>query len=155
MLSGMSAGYKNLYSGKEDKRGRFQWQTKPPEDLGKPAEDAESERWAIIVRNVKTYNDPKKVLQVHSVVIQSPLLKDLLSDVLSGYPGVTVGLKRLEFSGRFEPLIHRYQELRKAIAELKTNGETLTGDAKAADRIKHAELLQELLSNEFKVSIIP
>lgn len=50
---GMSAGFKNLYSGKEDKRGRFQWQTTIPEDLGKPAEDAESEKWAIIVRNVK------------------------------------------------------------------------------------------------------
>jgi len=50
---GMSSGYKHLYSGKEDKRGRFQWQTTIPGDLGKPVEDAESEKWAIIVRNVK------------------------------------------------------------------------------------------------------
>ncbi|KAI7629136.1 hypothetical protein KC322_g23244, partial [Hortaea werneckii] len=92
---GMSCGFKNLYSGKEDKHGRFQWQTTIPEDLGKPAEDAESEKWAIVVRNVKTYNDPKKVLSLHSILIQSPLLKDLLKDVLDGYPGVTVGLKRL------------------------------------------------------------
>ena len=28
---GMSVGLKNLYSGKEDKRGRFQWQTQIPE----------------------------------------------------------------------------------------------------------------------------
>lgn len=28
---GMSIGLKNLYSGKEDKRGRFQWQTEIPE----------------------------------------------------------------------------------------------------------------------------
>ena len=62
---GMSAGYKHLYvtsadmnfsrnstnecfvrySGKEDKRGRFQWQAEIPEDIGKPAEDAESEVW--------------------------------------------------------------------------------------------------------------
>lgn len=28
---GMSVGLKNLYSGKEDKRGRFQWQTEIPE----------------------------------------------------------------------------------------------------------------------------
>jgi hypothetical protein len=40
---GMSVGLKQLYSGKEDKRGRFQWQSEIPEDLGKPAEDAESE----------------------------------------------------------------------------------------------------------------
>ena len=99
--AGMSEGYKNLYSGKEDKRGRFQWQTTVPEDLGKPAEDAESEKWAIIKRNVKAYNDPKKVLSIHSVVIQSPLIKELLTEVLAGYPGVTVNLKRLEFSGRY------------------------------------------------------
>ncbi|KAK0255030.1 hypothetical protein LTR91_011465 [Friedmanniomyces endolithicus] len=148
---GMSVGYKNLYSGKEDKRGRFQWQTTIPEDLGKPAEDAESEKWAIIVRHVKTYHDPKKVLSVHSIVVQSPLLKELLKDVLAGYPGVTVGLKRLEFSGRFEPLIHRWPELVKSIKELRER--TDSDDAKADERLKHAELLQELLATEFKDSI--
>lgn len=144
---GMSVGLKNLYSGKEDKRGRFQWQTNMPEDLGKPAEDAESEKWAIIVRNVKVYNDPKKVLSLHSIVIQSPLLKDLLKEVLAGYPGVTVGLKRLEFSGRFEPLIHRFSDLKKAISKLKAEGET------SAEKRKHAELLHDLLAKEFKDSI--
>lgn len=152
-IAGMSVGYKNLYSGKEDKRGRFQWQTEIPEDLGKPAEDAESEKWAIIVRHVKTYNDPKKVLTVHSIVIQSPLLKDLLKEVLAGYPGVTVGLKRLEFSGRFEPLIHRWPELLAAIERLKEARGDAGADEKTDERIKHAELLQELLAKEFKDSI--
>ena len=145
---GMSAGLKHLYSGKEDKRGRFQWQTEMPEDLGKPAEDAESEKWAIIVRNVKVYNDPKKVLSLHSVLIQSPLLKDLLKEVLAGYPGVTVGLKRLEFSGRFEPLIHRWGDLQAAIVKLK-----LENESDSAERLEHAELLQTLLSEEFKDAI--
>ena len=52
-LVGMSVGLKHLYSGKEDKRGRFQWQTTIPEDVGKPAEDAETQKWALIIRNVK------------------------------------------------------------------------------------------------------
>lgn len=104
---GMNAGLKHLYSGKEDKRGRFQWQTKIPEDLGKPAEDADSLKWAILVRHVKVYGDPRRVLALHSIVVQSPLLKELLKEVLAGYPGVTTSLKRLEFSGNFEPLIHR------------------------------------------------
>lgn len=52
-LVGMSVGLKHLYSGKEDRRGRFQWQTTIPEDVGKPAEDAETQKWALIVRNVK------------------------------------------------------------------------------------------------------
>ncbi|KAK5123020.1 hypothetical protein LTR85_003586 [Meristemomyces frigidus] len=139
---GMSVGYKHLYSGKEDKRGRFQWQTTIPEDLGKPAEDAESEKFAIIVRNVKVYNDPKK----------SPLLKELLKEVLAGYPGVTVGLKRLEFSGRFEPLIHRWTEFNAAITKLK-QADSANADDKAPDRLKHAELLHDLLAKEFKDTI--
>ncbi|EMC99821.1 hypothetical protein BAUCODRAFT_30235 [Baudoinia panamericana UAMH 10762] len=150
---GMSVGLKHLYSGKEDKRGRFQWQTTLPEDLGKPAEDAESEKWAIIVRHVKVYNDPKKVLSLHSIVVQSPLLKDLLKDVLAGYPGVTVGLKRLELSGRFEPLIHRWPELEAAIDKLRQGKIPSSGDEQAGERLKHAELLHDLLEKEFKDTI--
>ncbi|KAK3705883.1 hypothetical protein LTR37_013036 [Vermiconidia calcicola] len=145
---GMSVGLKNLYSGKEDKRGRFQWQVNMPEDLGKPAEDAESEKWAIVVRNVKVYHDPKKVLSLHSILVQSPLLKDLLKEVLAGYPGVTVNLKRLEFSGRFEPLIHRWPELQAAIVRLGLEEET-----DSAEKLKHAHLLQDLLTKEFKDTI--
>jgi len=52
-LVGMSPGLKHLYSGKEDRRGRYQWQTTVPKDVGKPAEDAETARWALIVRHVK------------------------------------------------------------------------------------------------------
>lgn len=133
------------YSGKEDKRGRFQWQADIPEDLGKPAEDAESEKWAIIVRHVKVFNDPKKVLSLHSILIQSPLLKTLLKDILAGYPGVTAGLKRLEFSGRFEPLIHRWTELEKAIVRLGVQE-----DAESTSAQKHAQLLHDLLAEEFK-----
>ena len=144
----MSVGLKHLYSGKEDKRGRFQWQTQLPEDLGKPAEDAESEKWAIIVRNIKVYNDPKKVLSLHSIVVQSPLLKDLLKEILAGYPGVAVGLKRLEFSGRFEPLIHRWTEINAAIEQLK-----LEKDGDSGEKLQHAELLHDLLTKEFKETI--
>lgn len=97
---GMTVGYKQLYSGDEDKRGRFNWQTEAPKDLGKIAEDAESEKWAIIVRRARVYGDPKRVLMLHSIVVQSPFLKDVLKVVLKGYPGVTSSLKRLEFAGR-------------------------------------------------------
>ncbi|GAB7344609.1 hypothetical protein MBLNU457_3099t1 [Dothideomycetes sp. NU457] len=115
-LVGMSPGLKHLYSGKEDRRGRYQWQTTIPKDVGRPAEDAETAKWALII-----YNDPQKVLAMHSIVVQSPYLKDFLKRVLAGYPGVTVGLDRLEFSGRFEPLIHRWKELNAALDELKTD----------------------------------
>lgn len=63
---GMTLGFRNLYSGKEDKRGNYTWQSTPPTDLGKPAEDAETAKWAIIVRNKRVYGDPRKVLAIHS-----------------------------------------------------------------------------------------
>ncbi|KAJ4413852.1 hypothetical protein N0V82_008294 [Gnomoniopsis sp. IMI 355080] len=144
---GMAVGYKHLYSGEEDRKGRFIWQTEVPKDLGKPAEDAESERWAIIVRRVRVYNDPKKVLALHSIAIQSPYLKDILKDVLRGYPGVTASLKRLEFSGRCEPLLHRWPALRETIVGLEKQSDE--GDEEAGDRARHARLLDDLLSREF------
>lgn len=141
---GMKSGLKNLYSGKEDKKGRYQWQDTIPEDIGDPAESAETAKWALLVRNVKVYNDPRRVLAIHSIVVQSPLLKTLLASVLKNYPGVTVGLNRLEFTGKFEPLIHRWSELQDAINAL--------GDKTEDDRTtkEHADLLMDILIKEFK-----
>jgi hypothetical protein len=144
---GMKSGLKHLYSGKEDKRGRFQWQDTIPTDIGDPAENDETAKWALLVRNVKVYNDPQRVLSIHSIVVQSPLLKKLLAKVLKGYPGVTVGLNRLEFKGKFEPLIHRWAELQAAITQLGND----TEDQRTTK--EHAELLQEVLSKEFKSMI--
>ncbi|OAL45779.1 P-loop containing nucleoside triphosphate hydrolase protein [Pyrenochaeta sp. DS3sAY3a] len=144
---GMKSGLKHLYSGKEDKKGRFQWQDKIPEDIGDPAENDETAKWALLVRNVKVYNDPRRVLSIHSIVVQSPLLKKLLAGVLKNYPGVTVGLNRLEFSGKFEPLIHRWTELQAAISKI--------GDETEEQKTTklHAELLQDVLVKEFKSMI--
>ncbi|KAF2729930.1 P-loop containing nucleoside triphosphate hydrolase protein [Polyplosphaeria fusca] len=142
--AGMKTGLKQLYSGKEDKKGRYQWQDRIPEDIGDPAENAETAKWAIIVRNVKVYNDPRRVLAIHSIVVQSPLLKKLLAKALKGYPGVTVGLNRLEFTGKFEPLIHRWAGLQSAIAAVSDD----TDDGKLTKQ--HAELLQGILIDEFK-----
>ncbi|KAF2119614.1 P-loop containing nucleoside triphosphate hydrolase protein [Lophiotrema nucula] len=141
---GMKTGRKSLYSGKEDKKGRYQWQDTIPEDIGEAAENDKTAKWALLVRNVKVYNDPRKVMAIHSIVVQSPLLKKLLAGVLKNYPGVTVGLQRLEFSGKFEPLIHRWSELQSAISALGSDTED--------DRLTkaHADLLQEILIGEFK-----
>ena len=144
---GMKSAVKELYSGKEDRKGRYQWQDKIPEDIGKAVENDETAKWALLVRNIKVYNDPRRVLSIHSIVVQSPLLKKLLVTVLKNYPGVTVGLNRLEFSGKFEPLIHRWSELQQAIANL--------GDATEDKRTtkEHAALLQNVLIKEFKTMI--
>ena len=46
---------KKLYSGKEDKKGRFVWQDTIPEDIGSPVENSETAKYALLVRNVKVY----------------------------------------------------------------------------------------------------
>lgn len=145
--AGMKTGHKNLYSGKEDKKGRYQWQDKIPEDLGVVAENDKTAKWALLVRNVKVYNDPTRVLAIHSIVVQSPLLKKLLAGVLKNYPGITTDLNRVEFSGKFEPLIHRWAELQAAIAQI---GDETEEQRKTKE---HAELLQSILSKEFKTLI--
>lgn len=126
---------------------------KLPEDIGKPAEDADTLKHAIIARYSRVYGDPRRVLELHSIVIQSPLLKDLLEIVLENYPGVTVGLQRLEFSGTFEPLIHRWSELKAEVQRLKNDAGEEHAEEQAADRLKHAELLYNLLEEEFKETI--
>ena len=141
---GMAPKIKNLYSGKEDKRGRFQWQDTIPKDIKSPVENEATAKYALLVRNTKVYNNPRKTLSVHSIVVQSPLLKKLLQRVLKDYPGLSVNLKRLELSGKFEPIIHRWKALQEEIAKL--------GDDTEDDREtkKHAELLFNVLKTEFK-----
>jgi hypothetical protein len=82
---GMECDIKNLYQ-KEDDRGRFTWTDKYPEDLDEAAENEITARFAILVRNKKSF-DSRKKLEIDSIVVQSPLLKSVLSKVLKDYPG--------------------------------------------------------------------
>jgi hypothetical protein len=52
---GMLCDLKKLYSGKEDKHGRFVWQDSIPEDIGSPVENSETAKYALLVRNVRVY----------------------------------------------------------------------------------------------------
>lgn len=139
---GMACSVKNLYSGKEDKRGRYQWQETIPKN-NKPVENAQTAKYALLVRNTKVYNNPRKTLSVHSIVIQSPLLKRLLQKVLKDYPGLSLNLRRLEFTGKFESLIHRWGRLQEEIAKLDDSSDN------GRETKKHAELLFSVLKTEF------
>lgn len=82
---GMECDLKNLYQ-KEDDRGRHTWTDKYPDDLDEAAENEITARYAILVRNKKSF-DSRKKLEIDSIVVQSPLLKNVLSKVLKDYPG--------------------------------------------------------------------
>jgi hypothetical protein len=83
--SGMECDIKNLYQ-KEDERGRTSWTDKYPDNLDEAAENERTAKYAILVRNKKSF-DSRKKLEIDSIVVQSPLLKVVLSKVLKDYPG--------------------------------------------------------------------
>jgi len=102
---GMKCATRNLYSDADSG-----WTNKYPYYLEEPAENTETSQYALLIRYEKS-NDGRRKLKMHSIVIQSPLLKKALGSVLLGYPGVTAELDRLEFEAPFEPFVHRWQRL--------------------------------------------
>jgi ATPase family associated with various cellular activities (AAA) len=132
---------RNLYEGQPDRRGRSTWTSEYPDDLEEPAENAESEQFALLIRNKKCY-DGRKKLEIDSIVIQSELLKGVLGDVLKDYPGITTALKRVEFHAPFQPFVHRWEAFAKAREEA-TDSETRT----------HVNLLWKVLEEELRETI--
>lgn len=102
---------KNIYKSSKDRDGNWTWVDKYPEDTPEPAENAVTDTYAVLVRNVKSQNGRKK-LEAHSIVIQSPWLKNALGGViLKDYPGIACELKRLTFEAPFKPFVHRWANL--------------------------------------------
>lgn len=97
----------HLYQTLPDEKGRTSWSEDPPKHVFKPAENSLSEKKALLVRWVKCY-DGKRSLEIDSIVIQSQFLKDFLAEVMSGYPGLTFTLARMEFKRPFKPFVHRW-----------------------------------------------
>ena len=113
ITTGMLSDIKNLYQTEPDEDGDRAWTEKYPEYVVEPAENSETLRYALLVRHRKSYDSHKK-LEIDSIVVQSPLLKEILGSVLEDYPGVTTELDRLEFEAPFEPFVHRWERLEKA-----------------------------------------
>ncbi|KAL8909443.1 MAG: hypothetical protein Q9171_005041 [Xanthocarpia ochracea] len=134
---GMITDVKNLYEGKPDSRGRSTWVDKYPDDLEEAAENAETARYALLIRNKKSY-DGRKKLEMDSIVVQSPLLKQALGRVLKDYPGVTTSLDRLTFKAPFKPLVHRWANLVSALEEEKDD------EAKSHLDLFHRTMKEEL-----------
>jgi hypothetical protein len=134
--AGMLAEIKNLYQ-KADKQGRHQWVTEYPDDVVEAAENAETARFAFLVRNKISY-DSRKTLEIDSLIVQSPLLKEALGVVLKDYPGITTNLQRLVFQAPFQPFVHRWTKLVKVLQT--TTDETTRTHLKLFHDVLHEEL---------------
>ncbi|KAI1343240.1 ATPase [Xylariaceae sp. FL0016] len=108
--AGSVATVHNLYKSKKDEDGDWTWVDEYPEDAKDAAENEETLKYAVIVRNMKS-NDSRKKLEAHSIIVQSPWLKTALSAVLEDYPGVACDLNRLVFEAPFQPFVHRWFDL--------------------------------------------
>ena len=142
---GMITDVKNLYQSKPDHRNKTTWVDKYPDDLEEAAENADSARFALLIRNSKCY-DGRKKLQIDSIVVQSPLIKQVLGSVLKDYPGITTTLDRLTFKAPFQPFIHRWKNLLKAL-ESEHDPET-KDHLGLLHRILEAELRDDLKARD-------
>ena len=136
--AGMITDVKNLYEGKPDSRNRSTWVDKYPDDLEEAGENDETARYALLIRNKKCYNG-RKMLEIDSVVVQSPLLKKALGSILDAYPGITTTLDRLTFEAPFRPFIHRWTNLVAAL-ESEEDPETKS----------HLDLFHRTMEEELK-----
>ena len=136
--AGMVPNAKNLYQSKPDDNGKVSWVDKYPDDLHAAAENSETARYALLVRNRKCY-DGRKSLEIDSIVVQSPLLRASLGRVLQDYPGVTTNLERLTFKAPFQPFVHRWENFE---AELRREQDD--------ENKAHLQLLHQVLGNELQ-----
>ncbi|KAI0397626.1 ATPase [Xylariaceae sp. FL0594] len=142
---GLSSTVKELYGIKKGKGGdKWTWTDKHPNlgDMEKPAENEETRAHAIILRK-KTSQDSRKKLEAHSIIIQSPPLREALGHILEGYPGVACELQRLTFKAPFAPFIHRWTEFMTYMRQ-----EDLDTTTK-----EHLALLHDTLKTEIGESI--
>ncbi|KAK3298739.1 P-loop containing nucleoside triphosphate hydrolase protein [Chaetomium fimeti] len=103
---------KNIYKGASDDDGNWTWVDKYPDDVEEAAENEETAKFAVVVRNQKS-NDSRKKLEAHSIIVQSPLIRAALAEIMADYPGVACELLRLEFEAPFKPFVHRWTEFQK------------------------------------------
>lgn len=126
---GMDVSTKELY-----RRERYEpwqeWEGEIPDD------DAEKyKRYALVVRRERDPDGGGVLL--HSVTIQSPYIRALLTKVFEGHRGVYPNLKRLVFRPPFHDFYYRWDKFHQVIAE--TTDETT---------LQHVNLLKKVIEPE-------
>ena len=133
--TGMKTGSKELY--REDKR--FAWEDWSPDDIDiDPEETSEAKQYALIVRREKRTGQ-KPSLILHSITIQSPLIREVLGVVFDGYKGMTTRLKDLTFKAPFHEFFYRWDRLQQQMLQKSD-----------AMKLEHMKLLQDIISGEIQ-----
>jgi len=139
---GMSCEAKSLYEGPRKCECCINWVDKTAEEVEEAKVlTAKLHGDAAVLTRQRNGHGGEDPFMLHSIVIQSPLLKRALQKVLKDYPGVSPELDEVEFEAPFEPLFHRWDELLEA-GRNETSTETR----------KHIKVLQDILEPEFEKS---
>ena len=77
---------------------------------------------AILLRERKGHRG-EDAFVLHSVLVQSPLIRQVLSRILAHYPGLHVDSKTVLFEAPFQPLFHHWDDIQQA-AKDETRTET-------------------------------
>ncbi|KAI1844714.1 hypothetical protein JX266_009170 [Neoarthrinium moseri] len=138
---GMTAETKHLYR----ENFRVPWRLWAPGDVRlNSASTASSAKFALIVRREKANGDADAtVLVLHSITVQSPLIRKQLGPVFAGYQGFNTNLKKLEFRAPFREFFYRWDEFCK-VATIQEDGE---------DGERHYRLLFNIISSEIEPHI--
>lgn len=130
---------KTLYKGPSKCDCCINWVEEYPVDVKASVEKTlDAKRHAIICRVGKSHNDSKEPLELHSIIVQSPVLKSILGDIFTGYPGITTTLENVEFHAPFWEFLYRWDVLAKAGA----------GYESESSEHKHVDLLIATLSSQ-------
>jgi hypothetical protein len=141
----MRCKVKNLYPGPGSNEFVTNWVEQYPDDLLPSFRDKkEFKSHALIVR-YKVNTKGEFGMHVHSVTVQSPLLKSVLKEVFHNYPELSFSnfeLEHLEFQHPFWPFVHRWDEFEKAAHQ--------EADTEA---VKHTQLLYEIVHKELETDM--
>jgi hypothetical protein len=133
--AGSVCDVKDLFEGKRTCSCCIKWSTEPQKKLPTTA-TTDTGGYAILARKSEGHGDYGRERKLHSIVIQSPLIRGVLEGVMKGYPGITTGLENLTVEAPFECFYHRWAEMNHA-------HKTATGET-----AKHLDLLMDLLKAE-------
>ncbi|KAL7626543.1 hypothetical protein AAE478_003315 [Parahypoxylon ruwenzoriense] len=140
--SGQLCEVKALYEGESKCSCCINWVEELPKDIKPSAEEeSESRRHALLIRLRRNHSDGKQ-MALHSIVVQSPLLKSILGEVFEEYSGITTTLKKLVFKAPFHCFFHEWHRLESVIREIK--------DPICKD---HGRLLRKILKSELRETI--
>lgn len=88
-----------------------EWKEGEDPDIGK---HSESLKYALVVRRERS-RELDEGLSLHSITIQSPVLRKLLDEVFEGYTGLSTKTKNLTFKEPFHEFVHcwdKYEDAR-------------------------------------------